>query len=316
MKKVYLTDVIPEEVIKRLEKDFIVHVNRRHEDLTKEEMMTKLKDYDGVITMFTNTIDEDIIDTLTHTKIIANYAVGYNNIASDYAKAKGIIVTNTPGVLSDTTAETAWALLFAVSRRVVEADKLLRAGGWGRFTYDFLSGQDIHHKTLGLIGAGRIGRKMAKKAQGFDMKILYHNRKRDLDFEDRYQATYLSLEDLLRQSDIVSVHAPLTDETHHMLDYDKLSLMKKTAILINTARGPIVDENALIQILEENKIFGAGLDVFENEPHVPEVLLKMDQVVLLPHIGSSSIETRTAMANLAADNIIAVLKGKSPITPV
>lgn len=316
MKKIYITDLIPEHIIQKLESEFIVDVNRSHQDLSKKEMMRIFKDYDAVLTMFTNAIDQDIINTLKKTQIIANYAVGYNNIDAAFAKSKGIIVTNTPGVLSDTTAETAWALIFAVSRRVVEADKLLRSGGWGRFRYDFLSGQDINHKTLGIIGAGRIGRKMAKKAVGFDMTILYHNRKRDLEFENDYNASYVSLEELMKQSDVVSIHVPFTETTHHMIDYNHLSLMKETAILINTARGAIVDEKALIKILEEKKIYGAGLDVFEHEPNVPQSLLEMDQVVLLPHIGSSSIETRTAMAKLAADNIIAVLNNQSPITPV
>lgn len=316
MKKIYITDLIPEEVIEKLKNYFHVDVNRSGKDLSKEEMIDTLGQYDGIITMFTNTIDQEVIDALDSVKILANYAVGYNNIDAAYAKSKGIIVTNTPGVLSDTTAETAWALLFAVSRRIVEADKLLRSGGWGRFSYNFLSGQDVYKKTLGIIGAGRIGKKMAEKSKGFNMKLLYHNRSRDYEFEQAYDAEYVSLDRLLKEADIVSVHAPLTEETHHLLDYDKLSLMKHSGILINTARGPLVDEQALVRILKEEKIYGAGLDVFESEPFVSKELLTMDNVVLLPHIGSSSIETRTAMANLAADNIIDVLQGKTPISPV
>lgn len=316
MKKVFITDIIPQKAIDILKEHCEVTVNETSRNLTKKEMMVTLKEYDGVVTMITDTIDKEIIDTLVKTKVIANYAVGYNNIQFEYAKSKGIIVTNTPNVLSDTTAETAWALLFAVSRRVVEADKLLREGKWTRFSYDFLAGQDIYNKTLGIIGAGRIGKKMVEKSIGYHMKVLYHNRTRDFDFEKKYNAKYVDLETLLKESDIVSVHAPLTDETYHLLDYERMRLMKSTSILINTARGPIIDEKALIRILKEKKIFGAGLDVFEKEPYVSKELLDMDQVVLLPHIGSGTIETRYAMAELAIKNIIAVLHNNDPISPV
>ncbi|MCH4890191.1 D-glycerate dehydrogenase [Acidaminobacter sp. JC074] len=316
MKKVLVTDLIPESSINLLQEHFDVTVNKKGRNLTKDEMMVEFKKYDGILTMFTDTVDQDIIETLDHTEIIANYAVGYNNIDTECARSKGIIVTNTPGVLSDTTAETAWALLFAVSRRVVEADHLLRNGGWGRFSYDFLSGQDIYKKTIGIIGAGRIGQKMAEKTVGFHMPILYHNRNRNFEFEEKFNAKYVDLETLLKESDIVSLHMPLTNETHHLLDYEKLCLMKEHATLINTARGPVIDEKALIKVLEEKRIFGAGLDVFEHEPMVPEALIKMKNVVLLPHIGSSSIETRSAMGDLAANNIIAVLSGKAPLTQV
>ena len=316
MKKILITDLIPESVIERLEEHFIVDVNRSNKSLSKNEMLTSFKNYDGILSMFTNTIDKEILDTLEHTEIIANYAVGHNNIDSEFAKSKNIIVTNTPDVLSDTTAETAWALLYSVARRIVEADKFLRDGKWGKFTYDFMAGQDIYNKTLGVIGAGRIGKKFAEKAKGYNMRILYYNRNRDIDFEEDTHAEYVTLEELMVESDFVSVHVPLTEETQHMLDYELMSKMKSNAILVNTARGPVIKEEDLIKILQEKKIYGAGLDVFEFEPHVPEELLKMDNVVLLPHIGSSSMETRTAMAELAANNLIAVLNGESPITPV
>lgn len=316
LKKILVTDLIPKSTIKLLRKHFEVDINTSGQDLSRDEILSSFNNYDGILSMFSNKIDKEVIDTLSNVKIIANYAVGYNNIDVNYAKEKGIAISNTPDVLSDTTAETAWALLITVARRIVEADKYLRDGKWQKFSFDFMAGQDIHNKTLGIVGAGRIGKKFAQKSVGYNMKILYYNRKRDIDFENEYDAEYVDLNTLMANSDFVSVHVPLTSSTHHLINYDNMSLMKNNAILINTSRGAVIKEEALVKILKEKKIFGAGLDVYENEPLVPIDLIEMDNVVLLPHIGSSSTETRTAMADLAARNIISVLNGGEPLTGV
>lgn len=316
LKKVLVTDLIPKSTIKLLKKHFIVDINTSGKDLSREEILDTFNNYDAVLSMFSNKIDKEVIDKLSNVKIIANYAVGHNNIDVAYAKSKGIAVSNTPDVLSDTTAETAWALLISVARRIVEADKFVRKGQWEKFSFDFMAGQDIHNKTIGIVGAGRIGKRFAQKSVGYNMNILYYNRKRDIDFENEYGAEYVDINTLLANADFVSIHVPLSSGTHHLINYDNLSLMKKNAILINTSRGAVVDERALVRVLEEKKIFGAGLDVYEFEPNIPIELIHMDNVVLLPHIGSSTIETRTAMADLAARNIISVLNGGEPLTGV
>ena len=316
MKKVLVTDIIPESGIDMLREHFEVDVNYTENRLTKKEMIETFNNYDGILALLSDKIDEDIISSCPNVKIIANYAVGFNNIDIDAAKKYKKIITNTPDVLADTTAETAWALLFAVARKIVEADKYVRDGKWKKFSMTNMLGQDIYNKTIGIIGAGSIGRRFSEKARGYNMHINYYNRNRDFEFEKQYNAEYKTLEELLSQSDFISLHVPLTKETHHLIGKKELSLMKPTGILINTSRGPVVDEKALIEILRERKIYGAGLDVHEFEPNVPEEMLKMDNVVLLPHIGSASMETRNNMSTLAASNIINVLSGKNPITPV
>jgi glyoxylate reductase len=230
----------------------------------------------------------------------------------DYVKKNNLIVTNTPEVLSDTTAETAISLLFAVSRRIVEADKYVREGKWDGFSPKLLLGKDLHSKTLGIIGAGRIGKRFAEKMRGFHMQVLYHNHDRDLGFEKSFNALYKSLEDLLKESDIVSIHVPLTKETKYMITKKELALMKSDAILINTSRGAVINEADLINVLKNNEIYGAGLDVFENEPAINRELMTLDNVVLTPHIGSASIETREEMAIMAAKNVLNVLSGRKP----
>jgi glyoxylate reductase len=315
-KKVYITRRIPPVGIELLRNYFDVEMNEEDRPLKKEEIIERCKDCDAVLTQLNDVIDEEVLDNLKNTKIIANFAVGFNNINIEAATEKGIQITNTPDVLTDTTAEMAWALLFSIARRVVEGDRYVREGKWTKFSPNLLLGQDINGKTLGIIGAGRIGKAFAKKSKGFNMKILYNNRNRDEEFEREIGAQWVDKDTLLKESDFISLNVPLTNETKHLIGEREFKLMKKTAILINTARGPVIDEKALVKALKEGEIWGAGLDVFENEPYIEKELLEMDNVVLTPHIGSASTETRIKMSKLAAENIIAVLNGKPPITPV
>ncbi|MDM8533792.1 D-glycerate dehydrogenase [Clostridiaceae bacterium HSG29] len=316
MKKVYITMNIPEIAEKLLKEEFEVVVNTDNKFLSKEALIQLGCEYDAILSALTNIFDEDILSKCTKTKIFANYAVGFNNFDIDYIKENSIIVTNTPGVLSDTTAETAISLLFAVSRRVVEADRFVREGKWEGFSPKLLLGKDIYNKTLGIIGAGRIGHRFAEKLRGFHMKILYHNRERDLCFEKSFNAEYCELDDLLKRSDIVTIHVPLTEKTRYMITKKEIDLMKDDAILINTSRGSVIKEEDLIEALENKKIYGAGLDVFEDEPNINSRFFELNNTVLLPHIGSASKETREMMATIAAKNIIRVLKGGEPINLV
>lgn len=315
-KKVYITRKIPEIGINLLKQHFEVEINMEDRPLTKEELINNIEDKDAVLCQLTDLIDKEVYDRAKNVKIFANYAVGFNNIDVDEATKRGIIITNTPGVLSDATADLAWTLLLSVARRIVEADKYTRAGKFKCWSPTLFLGQDLVGKTLGIIGAGRIGKTLAKRSIGFDMKILYHNRKRDEEMEKMFNAKWVDKDTLLKESDFISLHVPLTKETYHMIGEREFKLMKKTAILINTARGPVVDEKALVKALKEKEIWGAGLDVYEKEPEVEEDLKKMDNVVLVPHIGSATINTRDNMAKIAAKNIIAVLNNERPLTPV
>ena len=312
MKKVYITSNIPDVADELLKEQFEVDKNVENKELTKEDLIELGNAYDGLITSLTDVFDAAVLSQIKRTKIFANYAVGFNNFDIDYAKKNNIIITNTPEVLSDTTAETAIALLFAVSRKIVEADAYVRKGNWQGFSPKLLLGKDIHSKTIGIIGAGRIGHRFAEKMRGFHMQVLYHNRHRDLGFEKSFNAVYKSLEDLLKESDIVSIHVPLTKDTKHMITKKELALMKSDAILINTSRGSVIKEEDLINVLKNKEIYGAGLDVFENEPVINQAFMTLDNVVLTPHIGSASIETREEMARMAAKNVLDVLSGKSP----
>jgi len=315
-KKVFITRAIPSIAVDKLKEHFQVEVNEEDRSLTKKEIIDKSKDADGVLCLLTDNIDEEVIKSCNNVKIFSNYAVGFNNIDVKAASSKGIVVTNTPGVLTDTTAELAWALLFSAARCIVSADKYTREGKFKEWAPKLYLGQEITGKNLGIIGAGRIGQALGKKSAGFNMKILYHNRTRDLNFEKECNAEWVTLEELLKQSDFVSVHVPLTTETRHLLGEKEFKQMKNTAILINTARGPVIDEKALVKALKEGEIWSAGLDVYENEPKIEEELMKLDNVVLLPHIGSATVETRNKMAAMAAENIIEVLQGRPAINPV
>jgi len=308
-----ITYKIPDPGIKLLEKHFLVDVHEDPKFLTKEELMSKITDADAVVTQLRDQVDREFMDAGKRLKIIANYAVGYNNIDVEYATRKNIYVTHTPGVLTEATADIAWALILAVVRRVVEADRFTRQGKFEGWKPELFLGYDIYSKTLGILGMGRIGQAVARRALGFGMKIIYHNRKRlPEEIERKYNAQYVDLETLFREADIVSIHTPLTPETHHLVDEKLLSLMKPSAFLINTSRGAVVDERKLYEFLKEGRIAGAGLDVYEHEPMLTPGLSELDNVVLLPHIGSATIETRTRMAIMVAENVIAALKGSIP----
>jgi glyoxylate reductase len=249
---------------------------------------------------------------------VSNCAVGFNNIDVAEATKRGIYVTNTPGILTETTADCAFALMMAVSRRIVEGDKNIRAKEWiHAWSLKMFIGGDIHGKTLGIVGLGRIGEAMVKRAKGFDMEIIYYNPSRREDLEKKYSIKQVTLDELLTKSDFVTLHVPLTDKTQHLIGREQLAKMKKTAYIINTSRGPVIDENALYDALYNKKIAGAGLDVFEKEPIDPNSpLLSLDNIVMTPHIASASIDTRTAMTVMAAKNLVAVLTGSEPPNPV
>ena len=310
--KVFLTRKIPEKGLTLLEKHHEIEVNPENSVLSKEETIKGLKGKDGLLCLLTDNIDKEIIESEPNLKMISNYAVGYNNIDVKTATKHKIPVSNTPGVLTDTTAEMAWALLFSIARRIVEADDFTRKGKFKGWDPMLMLGQDITGKTLGVIGTGRIGTAFALKAKGFDMKVLYYDEKTNDKLEKELGAEKVGLDELLKKSDFVSVHVPLLDYTHHLIAEGQLRMMKNTAILINTSRGPVIDEKALAKALRERWIFGAGLDVYENEPEIHHELLKLKNVVLQPHSASATIDTRTKMAVIAAENMIEGLSGKIP----
>ena len=311
--KVFVTRKLPEKGLEILYNECDeVEVYPHDRIPSKEEIIEGLKGKDGLLCLLTDRIDRDVISSNPKLRAISNYAAGYDNIDVDEATRRGIVVTNTPDVLTNATAELAWALLFAVARRVVEGDKFTREGKFRGWAPMLLLGKELRGKTLGVIGAGRIGTAFALKAKCFDMKVLYYNRSRNEVLEEKLGARKVDLDTLLRESDFVSIHLPLTEETHHLIDYDKICLMKRDGIIVNTARGAVIKEKDLVRALKERKIFGAGLDVYENEPEVSEELKSLDNVVLLPHIGSATLETRTEMAVLAAENLIKALKGERP----
>jgi len=315
-KNVYFTRKIPSIAKKLLEEYFYVEENQEDRPLTKDELLDKITDKNALITQLTDVIDKEVLDGADSLRVIANYAVGYNNIDVEEATRKKIIVTNTPDVLTDTTAELAWALMFSVSRRIVESDRFAREGKFKGWTPTLFLGQDITGKTLGIIGSGRIGRAFAEKSKGFNMNVLYYSRTMNSDFEKETNGKLVNLDTLLRESDFISIHVPLTKETEGLIGEEEFKKMKNSAILINTSRGPIVDEKALVKALKEGEIWGAGLDVYEKEPEIEEELKHLDNVVILPHIGSATTETRDRMAEMAARNVIAVLNGDEPLNPV
>ncbi len=315
MNKVFITRFIPDEWLTPLKGVVEYKVAEKHLPLMRDELIKELKWADGAITMLSDKIDKELMDNAPDLKIIANYAVGYDNIDVDYATKKGILITNTPDVLTNATAELALSLMFAVGRRIVEADKFTREGEFEGWYPTLFLGKEFKEKTAGIIGAGRIGIAFAEKCASLGMKIIYYSRKIKPEME-LLNAEFLPLDEVLRRADVVSIHLPLTKETQHLLGTEKLSLMKKDAILINTGRGPIIDEMALAEHLKENKIYGAGLDVYEYEPGITRELMGLPNVVLTPHIGSATHQTRKAMANLAAENISAFFSGKRPPTPV
>jgi glyoxylate reductase len=310
--KIFVTRKIPQPGLDLLKKQHTVEVNPHDRVLSKTEILKGVQGKDGLLCLLTDPIDAEVIATEPKLKMIASYAVGYDNIDIAAATKRKIPVSNTPDVLTETTAELAWALLFAVSRRIVEGDAYTRDGKFTGWAPMLLLGQDISHKTLGVIGTGRIGTAFALKSKGFDMKILYADKQKNQTLEDELKATHVPLETLLKESDFISLHVPLTKETQYLIDEKQLKLMKKTAVLINTSRGPIIRETALVKALRQHWIFGAGLDVYEKEPQLAEELKTLPNVILLPHLGSATLETRTKMAVMAAENIIAGLNGDVP----
>ena len=310
MFEVFVTRKIPEEGLKLLKKYCKVYVNPYDRILTKDEIISNLKGRDGLLCLLTDKIDRDVIFSNPRLKAISNYAAGYDNIDIKAATERKIPVTNTPDVLTETTAELAWALLFAVARRIVEGDRFTRDGKFRGWAPLLMLGQDISGKTLGIIGAGRIGTAFALKSKGFNMKVLYVSRRRNEILEKELNAKKVDLHTLLKNADFVSLHVPLTSETRHLIGEKELRMMKRNAILVNTSRGAVIDEKALVKALKNKWIFGAGLDVYENEPEVNRELTKLDNVVLEPHIGSATLETRTRMAIMAAENLIISLEGK------
>jgi lactate dehydrogenase-like 2-hydroxyacid dehydrogenase len=312
--KVYVTRPIPAaglELLRGSHPDFEMNTDDRM--LTRAELLQKVRGLDGLLSLLTDKIDGELMDVAgPQLKIVANHAVGFDNVDLDAATQRGILITNTPGVLTDATADHAWALLFAVTRRIPESEKFLRAGkfkGWGPLM--FLGG-DITGRVLGVVGAGRIGHSVAMKSRGFNMRVLYADEVENKILDQELGAKKASVEEVLRQADFVSLHVPLLPATRHLINRDTLRMMKKTAYLINTSRGPVIDEAALAEALRNGVIAGAALDVFENEPAVHPELLKLDNVVLTPHTASATFDTRNKMATMAAANLIAGLSGQRP----
>jgi glyoxylate/hydroxypyruvate/2-ketogluconate reductase len=316
--KILVARAVFPEVIARLEQHFDVESNQNDETWSKAQLTERLKGKDGAFTTGGDRIDAEVLAACPGLKICANMAVGYNNFDIDAMTAAGVLATNAPDVLTETTADFGFALLMATARRVTESEHYLRAGKWTKWSYDMFAGADIHGATLGILGMGRIGQGIAKRgAHGFGMKVIYHNRSRlDAALEAECKATYVGKEELLRTADHLVLVLPYSPASHHSIAAAELALMKPTATLINIARGGIVDDAALAAALKEKRIAAAGLDVFEGEPKVHPDLLTVPNVVLTPHIASATIPTRMAMANLAADNLIAFFSGKRPLTPL
>jgi len=317
MAKIYITRKVPESGIKMLkDKGYEVVINPEDRVLAKEELIANLKDqnYDALFCLLTDKIDAEVMDAFgSQLKIVANMAMGFDNINLEEAKKRGIIITNTPGVLTDTVAEHTFALILAIAHRIVEADKFARAGKYIGWAPMLMLGNDLSGKTLGVVGLGRIGSRVAYHAvKGFDMKVLYYDVNRNETFEKEYSAVFTSLDDLLKQSDFISVHVPLLDSTRHLINAENLKLMKPSAYLVNTSRGPVIDERALALSLSKGEIRGAAIDVFEFEPKITPELLQLDNVILTPHIASATEETRSKMSDLAATNIIEALEGRIP----
>ncbi len=312
--RVFITRPIPEPAIDLLARSRAEVRVRDSEDIpTVEELTEGVRGMDALLSLLTDPVDSKVISGADRLRVIANYAVGYDNVDVKAATSKGIMVTNTPGVLTETTADMAWALLMCVARRIVEADRFVREGRFKHWDPKLLLGSDVHGKTLGIIGFGRIGRAVGSRARGFGMKVVYNDvRRADPAAEASVGARYVDLPTLLRTSDFVTLHTQLTPQTRHLIGPDELNMMKQGAYLINTSRGPVVDELALVRALKAGLIAGAGLDVYEDEPRLNPDLVRLPNVVLSPHIASASVETRNKMAEMAAVNIIAAMRGETP----
>ena len=312
--KVYITRMLPERGLKMIKEHFEAEIWPEYAPPPKETIIKKVANVDALVSLLSDKIDAEVFNAAPKLKIVSQIAVGFDNIDLKEATSRGIYVTNTPEVLTDTTADFAWALLMALARRVVEADKYVRNGQWKVAWHpEMLQGRDVYGATIGIIGAGRIGFGVAQRATGFKMKILFYDVIPRPEIEKEFGAKRVDLDTLLRESDFVSVHVPLMKETVHLINQERLRLMKKTAYVINNSRGPVVDEKALYDALKGGKIAGAGLDVFEQEPlRIDSPLLKLNNVILAPHISSSSYETRSRMAEMVAENLIAYFEKRTP----
>ena len=308
---VTVTNIFPQVALDKLSSECDLKINRT--SLTKEELKQKVSGSDAVISYLTDRIDQDIIDRGTKLKIIANYGAGFNNIDVTYASERGIWVTNTPNVLHETTADLTWAMILGTARRIIPADRYTRESKFQGWSAQLFLGGDVYEKTLGIIGLGEIGRSVARRAIGFNMRTLYYQRNRLPEEEEKkLNVEYAVFEKVLRESDFLTLHVPLTEETEYMIGNDEITLMKKTAYLIHTARGKVIDDYALVAALREDRLAGAALDVYEDEPELTEGMKELDNLMILPHIGSASFETRDKMALLVADNILDALEGKTP----
>ncbi|HEX7798205.1 MAG TPA: D-glycerate dehydrogenase [Vicinamibacterales bacterium] len=312
MNSILVTRKLPSSVLNKLESVGDVDLYAGDVAMPPEELRSRIVGKRAVVTMISEQIDKHVLDLANDLKIVANVAVGYNNIDVASARSRGVIVTNTPDVLTDSVADFTWALILAITRRLSEGERVIRRNGWKGWAFDFMLGTELRGKQLGLVGFGRIARAVAARASAFGVRVACSSRRDDA----HSSVGQLSLDRLLNTSDIVSLHVPLTPETKHLIDKRALTRMKRSAYLINTSRGPVVDEEALAWALEHRLIAGAALDVYEREPEINPALLNLENVLMVPHLGSGTIETRTAMADLAVDNVVAVLSGKPPLTPV
>ena len=310
---ILVTRRLPSSVLAKLRAVGNVDLYAGDAAILPDELKKRVAGKDALVCLLTESIDADVMDAGKNLKVIANVAVGFNNIDVAAARSRGIIVTNTPDVLTESVADFTWALILAITRRLSEGERLIRRGAWKGWALDFMLGTELRGTQLGLVGSGRIARAVAARAPAFGMRVAYASRSSSPALAG---AEAMSLDQLLNSSDVVSLHVPLTAETKHMIDRKAFSRMKRTAYLINTARGPVVDEAALAWALKEHLLAGAALDVYENEPAVHPELPTLENVLLVPHLASGTTETRTAMADLAAENVIAVLSGRAPLTPV
>ena len=320
MPSVLITRRLPSSVVSKLEPAVTIDLYSGDAAIPFDELRARVADKDALVCLLTDRIDQELILAAPTLKIIANVAVGYNNIDVAFARSRGIVVTNTPDVLTEAVAIFTWSLILAITRRLSEGERLVRRGAWRGWGLDFMLGADLRAKQLGLVGYGRIGRAVAERARAFGMRVAYSARQaaapKDAGLGHEAEPERMSLDRLLNTSDVVSLHVPLTADTRHLIDKRALARMKRSAYLINTARGPVVDEAALAWALQHHLIAGAALDVYENEPAIHPDLPRLENVLLVPHLASGTTETRTAMADLAIENVLAVLAGRSPLTPV
>lgn len=315
--KVYIARPIPDNAAQILrDAGLEVEINPENRILSTPELIEKLKDKDVLLSLLTDPVGPELLDAVPNIRLVSNYAVGYNNINVEAATERGVLVTNTPGVLTETTADLAFSLLMTCARLILPADKFTRDGKFDKWEPLGFLGQEVYGATLGIIGAGRIGTATARRgAKGFDMNIVYYDPKENEEM-NAMGGRKVSMDELLEKSDFISIHVPLNEATTHMIGAEEFKKMKKTAIIINTARGPVIDEAAMADALEKGEITGAGLDVFEKEPEIHPFLLKSDKAVIVPHIGSGSVQSREAMARIAAENIVAFAKGEKIPAPV